>query len=304
MLDSATKGDLKALWAIGYDVYFSMANAEASARALGSLELLVVQDMFMNETAREFAHVFLPAATSFEKDGTFMNAERRVSRVRKAVEPRGESRSDQEIICDLARAMGKGKHFEFETAEDVWNEIRQVWPGAYGITYERIEKAGLQWGCPDEDHPGTQMLHAESFAHGPHANLRMINYRPTTETVSEEFPLLLNTGRTLFQFNAGTMTNRTPNVELMPTDFVCVSPADAKALRIENGEDVVVRSRYGECVMPAAVTGQVKEGELFATFHSPQVFLNRVTSRQRDRFVHAPEYKVTAVRLEKIEPAQ
>ncbi|HSK74330.1 MAG TPA: molybdopterin-dependent oxidoreductase, partial [Pyrinomonadaceae bacterium] len=134
MMDAAANGKLKALWAIGYDVFLSNANAAETEKAFRSMELVIVQDLFLNETAREFAHVFFPACSSFEKDGTFMNAERRVSRVRKAVEPRGNSRSDWEIICDLARAMGKGEHFDFHSPEEIWNEIRAVWKAGYGIT--------------------------------------------------------------------------------------------------------------------------------------------------------------------------
>lgn len=300
MMDAASKGKLKALWAIGYDVFLSNANAAETEKAFRSMELVIVQDLFLNETAREFAHVFFPACSSFEKDGTFMNAERRVSRVRKAIKPRGNSRSDWEIICDLARAMGKGDHFDFHSPEEIWNEIRAVWKAGYGITYERIEKNGLQWGCPEENHPGTQALHGEEFALGRRAALRQIKYRPTKEIVTEEFPFILTTGRTLYQFNAGTMTARTPNLELRPSDLLAVNPSDAGLLELNEGETVRLKSRYGEAFIPVQINAAVKKGELFATFHMPQIFLNRITSPYRDRFVQAPEYKVTAVRIEKL----
>ncbi len=300
MIDAARDGKLKALWAIGYDVFLSLADAHATARALGSIELVIVQDMFLNETAKQFAHVFFPAASSFEKDGTFMNADRRVQRVRQAIAPRGNSRSDWEIIRDLARAMGKGAFFNFNSAEEIWNEVRTVWQNAGGITYERIETESLQWNCPDERHPGTEVLHAESFALGKRAALRQIKYRPTREIVSEDFPFMLTTGRTLYQFNAGTMTERTPNKVLRPTDTLVISPTDAAKLAIEKGETVRLRSKYGETVLPVEISPQMNTGELFATFHSVPTFLNRVTSPYRDRFVQAPEYKVTAVRLEKL----
>jgi formate dehydrogenase major subunit len=300
MMDAAAKGKLKALWAIGYDVFLSNANAEKTEKSFRKMELVIVQDLFLNETARHFANVFFPACSSFEKDGTFMNAERRVSRVRKAVEPRGNSRSDWEIICDLARAMGKGEFFDFHTPEEIWNEIRAVWKQGSGITYERIEQAGLQWGCPEENHPGTEVLHGESFASSRTAALRRIKYIPTKETLSEEFPFLLTTGRTLYQFNAGTMTLRTPNVEIRPTDTLDVSETDAENLRLSDGENVRLKSRYGEAYLPVRVSSAVKPGELFATFHTAQVFLNRLTSPYRDRLVQAPEFKVTAVRIEKL----
>ncbi len=300
MFDEAKKGNVKALWSIGYDVFLTLANANETEKSFENLELLIVQDMFLNETAKKFAHVFLPAASSFEKDGTFMNGERRVSRVRKAIEPLGKSKSDWEIICGLAKAMDKGEYFNFNSAEEIWDEIRTLWRGSYGITYERIEKGGLQWDCPDENHPGTQVLHDEKFSNKKTAALRPIKYIPTKETTNKEFPFLLNTGRALYQFNAGTMTGRTKNKELLPTDFLYISTRDAECLKISNKEIIKVKSKYGEIKMPVRIKNNVKSGELFATFHDPKVFLNRLTSFRRDRFVQAPEYKVTAVQIEKI----
>ena len=300
MIDAARDGKLKAIWSIGYDIFLTLADAKATEKALRSLELVIVQDMFLNETAKEFAHVFFPAASSFEKSGTFMNADRHVQRVRQTIEPRGNARSDWEIIRDLARAMGKGAFFNFNSAEEIWNEVRAVWKNANGITYARLEKESLQWNCPDEDHSGTEVLHVDSFAHGKRAALRQIKYRPTKEIISQEFPFILTTGRTLYHFNAGTMTERTPNIELRPSDLLVISPFDAEKLKIENGENIRLKSKYGEAVLPVEISSKIKTGELFATFHTAQIFLNRVTSPFRDRFVQAPEYKVTAVRLEKL----
>ncbi|MGB2913696.1 MAG: formate dehydrogenase subunit alpha, partial [Pyrinomonadaceae bacterium] len=232
MIDAARDGKLKALWTIGYDVFLSNANAHETAKAFVNMDLVIIQDFFMNETAKRFGHVFFPAVTSFEKDGTFMNGERRVQRIRGAVSPRGNSRSDWEIVCDLAAAMGFEKDFAFNSAEEIWNEVRAVWPPGYGITYERIEKAGIQWPCPDIDHPGTEILHGESFSNGVKAALRRIKFRATKEAVSEDFPFLLTTGRVLEHFNAGTMTMRTPNHELRPTDLLMVSKADSARLSI------------------------------------------------------------------------
>jgi formate dehydrogenase major subunit len=304
MMDAAGAGKLKALWAIGYDVLLTNANAQATRRSMQNLELVVVQDMFLNETAREFGTVFLPAASSFEKDGTFMNAERRIQRVRKAIEPRDGSKPDWEIICDLARAMGKGESFDFRSAEAVWNEVREVWPAGRGISYGRIEESGLQWPCPSEDHPGTAMLHAETFPHGKRATLRRIEFRATPETVNHDYPFLLNTGRTLYQFNAGTMTMRTKNSELRPTDALEISPEDAELLRLVDGERVRVRSRYGEAELPVRINSAITPGELFTTFHSAEVFLNNVTGPYRDAYTGTPEYKVTAVRIENFRPVQ
>lgn len=297
MMDAAAAGQLKAIWTIGYDIALTNANFTATERALNSLDFVVVQDMFLNETASRFGSVFLPATSAFEKDGTFMNAERRVQRVRKAIEPAGRSKADWEIICEVAAAMGKGQFFRYRSAADIWNEIRVVWPAGYGITYQRLENQGLQWPCSKEDHPGMEVMHGESFPVGKKAALRRISYRPTKERVDEEFPFLLITGRTLHQFNAGTMTMRTPNTKLRPTDLLEIAPADAKRLGLYDGERVQIQSRYGSASLPIQVTAHVRPGELFATFHDAGVFLNRVTSPYRDRHVKSPEYKVTAVKL-------
>ncbi|MBX7053489.1 MAG: formate dehydrogenase subunit alpha [Pyrinomonadaceae bacterium] len=300
MIDAARDGKLKALWTIGYDVLLSNANTHETEKAFANMDLVIIQDFFMNETAKRFGHVFFPATTSFEKNGTFMNGERRIQRIRTAVSPRGNSRSDLEIICDLAVAMGHADDFAFTTAEEVWNEIRAVWPPGYGITYDRIEKAGIQWPCPDVDHPGTEILHGESFSNGVTAALRRIKYRPTKEVVSDEYPFMLTTGRVLEQFNAGTMTMRTPNRELRPTDLLQISKTDSARLAIADGETVRLKSGHGEAVLPVEVTDKVKPGELFASFHDPAVFLNYATGPTRDRFTQAPEFKVTAVRIEKL----
>jgi formate dehydrogenase major subunit len=297
MMDAAAAGKLNALWAIGYDIALTNANATATEHALRSLDLVIVQDMFMNETARQFGSVFLPAASSFERDGTFMNAERRIQRIRKAIEPAGQSRSDWEVICAVAKAMGKAEFFSYDSAEEIWNEIRSVWPAGRGITYERLDCGGLQWPCPDDGHSGTEVMHTESFPIG-RAALRRVPYRPTDEVVDEEFPFLLITGRTLYQFNAGTMTMRTVNVKLRPTDVLDISPQDAKRLDLKEGKPVRIHSRYGEATLPIRITSTVNAGELFATFHTAEVFLNRVTSPHRDRYVKSPEYKVTAVGIE------
>jgi formate dehydrogenase major subunit len=298
MMDAAADGKLKALWAIGYDILLTNPNANATERALRSLELVIVQDMFLNQTAR-FASVFLPACSSFEKDGTFMNAERRIQRIRKVLEPVGQSKSDWEIICALAKAMGKEDFFKYSSPQDTWNEIRAVWRAGSGITYARIEHGGLQWPCPTEDHPGTKLLHSESFPVGKKAALRRIAYRPTAETTNQEFPFLLITGRRLYQFNAATMTGRTLNNDFQANDFLDICQHDADRLCVHDGEHVRIRSRSGEAIMPIRITQSVRSGELFTTFHTGEVFLNRLTSPYRDDRVKTPEYKVTAVRIDK-----
>ena len=302
MMDAAARGNLQALWAIGYDLFLSNANANTTQGALGTVGLVIVQDLFLNETAQRFGHVFFPAASPYEKDGTYMNAERRVQRIRKVVEPVGQSRTDREIICDLARAMGRGEGFQFATAEEVWNEIRAVWPLGNGITYAGMEAGGIQWPCPSPGQPGQRILHAETFGDGKPAALRRISFNATKETVIDEFPFLLTTGRALYQFGSGTMTMRTPNTVLRPADLLDIHPADAQRLGLQDGDRVKVRSRHGEATLALHLTSAMKPGELFATFQTAKVLLNYVTSPYRDRFVQTPEFKVTAVCLEAASP--
>ncbi|MBI3180869.1 MAG: formate dehydrogenase subunit alpha [Myxococcales bacterium] len=299
MVEAAKEGRLKGLWAIGYDLLLTNPGVERTRDALRKLGLLIVQDLFMNETAREVGTVFLPACSSFEKDGTFMNAERRIQRVRKVLEPLAGSKPDWEIICAVARALGHAQGFEQASPEEIWSEVRTVWKVGAGIGYSRLEQGGLQWPCPSEDHPGTEILHRSSFPVGPRAALRRIDFKPSAEARSAELPYLLNTGRSLYQFNAGTMTLRTPNRELRPADTLDLSPDDARALQLSEGDRVRVRSRYGEATLPAHVSERLRPGECFATFHTPTARVNALTSDERDPYTHTPEYKVTAVALEK-----
>jgi formate dehydrogenase major subunit len=228
-----------------------------------------------------------------------MNAERRVQRVRRVVAPIGASRSDAEIICELAAALGHGPAFSHAGPEAVWNEIRDVWPDVRGITYDRLDAGGLQWPCPTESHSGSVRLHEEAFPVG-RASLRRIEFHPTAEVAADAYPFLLTTGRTLYQFNAGTMTARTDNQQLRPADTLDIAPVDARALGVADGDAVRVTSRFGSAVLPVRIATSVPAGVLFATFHTADVFLNRVTSDAQDP-VGTPEYKVTAVRLERLQ---
>ena len=296
MMDAAEAGRLKALYVVGFDIDLSLAHQAATRRALGKLDLLVVQDLVLNETARH-AHVFLPAASSFEKDGTFMNAERRVQRVRRSLPPPGEARPDWQILCELAAAMGKGEHFKHADAESIWNEVRAVWPASAGLSYARLDRGGLQWPCRDEGDPGQATLHAEGFTGGPTATLQVVDYRPSAESTDAEFPFLLSTGRHLYQFNAATMSGGGPLRALRPTDTLDMHPTDAHRLALVDGELLRLRSRHGWAELPLRICDQVQPGQLFASFHDPSVGLNRITSAERDSIVQAPEYKLTAVQV-------
>ena len=298
MVDAAGRGELKAIWAFGYDIYLTLANTRATGAALKNLELVIIQDLFLNETAKAFGTVFLPAASFLEREGTFMNADRRVQRVRKAVEAPGEARPDEWIIQELARRMGHPHGFSFQDSSAVWDEVRQLWPAAAGLSYRRLEREELQWPCPSEDHPGTPVLHQERFTSGKTVALTRIPFVPSPETCNDDYPLLLVTGRRLYHFNAGTMTHRTPNRELEPEDTLDIAPADARHFHLTDGQRVTITSRYGQATLPLRVTDRVKPGELFTSFHKPDLFVNHVTSTIRDRLTSAPEYKVTAVRIE------
>ena len=295
MIDAAAAGRLKALWAFGYDIYQTLPAATVTAQSLGKLELLIVQDLFLNKTAEAFGTVFLPAASVFERDGTFMNSDRRVQHIRQVVPPPDQAKSDAWILCEIGRRLGNPGQFAFADAEAIWNEIRTVWPAGAGLSYQRLERESLHWPCPTETHPGTPVLHEGSFAAGPRAELAIIPYIRTAETTDRRYPFLLTTGRSLYHFNAGTMTGRTPNVELHAADHLEMTAEDAAALGLNEGARAVVTSRYGTTVLPVRISDQLMRGTLFTTFHDPVLFVNRITSPLRDRYVETPEYKVTAV---------
>lgn len=302
MMDAACAGSLKAMWITGYDVFFTMPNEKHTQLAFDNLDFVIVQDMFLNETAKKFGHVFLPVASSFEKDGTFMNAERRIQKVRKIISSPQNVPADWEVVCKMAKAMGKGELFNFTNAEEIWNEIRKTWPAVYGITYERLENVGLQWPCPDTDHPGTKILHTATFPfEGGKAKLLAIDFKPTGEQSDAEYPFILITGRELYHFNSGTMTYRTPIQIIKDTDVLEIHPDDAFGLGLKAGDHARVISRYGETSLPISIGRSVKKGEVYSSFSNNQVLINRVTSSFRDNYVQTPEYKVTAVRIEKMQ---
>lgn len=297
MMDSARHGDLKALWVHGYDIYLSLANEAATREALDHLELVVVQDLFLTETAQAFATVFLPAASSFEKDGTFTNSDRRIQRVRAVVPPHGQALPDWQIIQRLAGQMGHATGFAFDSPEAIWNEVRELWPGGAGLSYERLDKECLHWPCPDLSHPGTPYLHASSFTNGKTAELARIGFAASPETCTKDYPFILTTGRSLYQFNVGTMTGRTQNQRLHDADTLDMCAADAERLHLRSGDRVRIESRYGATTLRLRVTEAPREGILFTTFHQPALFVNMVTSAVRDRQTDTPEYKQVAVRI-------
>jgi len=302
MVDAAARGDLHALWVVGWDVLLTNPDTNRTRPALADLDLVVVQDLFLTETARDVGTVFIPACSTYERDGTFMNAERRVQRVRAVIDPVGDSRPDWDALRLAAGAMGHAADFPYASAADIWEEIRRVWPVGAGIGYERLDREhGLQWPCPHDDHPGTTILHADGFARpGGRARLASVPYRPPADAPSEPYPLVLVTGRNLYAFNAGTMTGRTANVTLRPTDTLEISVDDADRLGVVDGAAVRVTSRSGSIELVAEVTDRVRPGELFATFNDARRRVNRVTGPHGDEHTRTPEYKVTAVRVDAV----
>jgi formate dehydrogenase alpha subunit len=297
MIELAAHGTLKAMYIMGEDPALTDADANHVRKALGNLEFLVVQNIFMTETAK-YADVFLPAALYAEKDGTFTNTERRVQRVRKAVDPPGDTRPDWEIIQDLGKRLGIPWHYE--SPEEIFEEIRTMVPQYAGMTYQRIDKEGLQWPCPTEDHPGTPILHKGTFTRGK-GLLQGIPFQEPAELTDDEYPMLLTTGRMLYHYNI--MTRLSQNLEwLRPHELAEVNPADAERLGVADGEMVRVTSRRGSITTRIVITERVPVGTMFMTFHFKESPVNELTNAAGDPVTMTAEFKVCAVRMDK-EPA-
>jgi formate dehydrogenase major subunit len=254
----------------------------------------VVQEIFLTETARR-AHVVLPATGYLEHDGTFINGERRVQRVRRAVAPPDGARPDWEVVRDVATKLGANRGFD--TPADVMDEIAEIAPRLFGgVSYARLEGDGLQWPCPTPDHPGTDSVHVEGFLRGK-GNLVAVDYEPSPEHGVADYPWMLVTGRVLHQYNVGTMTRRTPQQEFEPDDRLEIHPADAEALGADENASIGVTSRWGEIDVPIRITRRVPPGIVFLSFHQPETHTNRVVGPHLDPSSRCPQYKATAVRL-------
>jgi formate dehydrogenase alpha subunit len=298
MFDGACEGTFKALYIIGENSVLSQPNSNHVIKALSSLDFLLVQDIFLTETAK-LADIVLPAASFAEKDGTFTNTERRFQRVRKAIEPVDGSLADWEITCKIAREMG-GKGFDYEHPSQIMDEIAALAPCLGGINYQRLESGGLQWPCPTSDHPGTPILHTKQFARGK-GKLTPLKYRPSEELPDADYPLLLTTGRRLFHYHTGTMTRKTDGLnQFMGRERVQINPADASALGLNDDDAIRVISRRGEVKAGVEVTRVVPPGVVYMSFHFAETPTNMITSCAVDPVTQTPEYKVCAVRIEKI----
>lgn len=302
IMNMAYRGEIRAMVVIGENPMLSDPDLHHVEEALENLEFLVVQDIFLTETAK-YADVVLPGACFAEKDGTFTNTERRVQRVRKAVDPPGEARADWEIICDLAARMGYP--MSYRSAEEIFEEIRSLTPSYAGMTYARLEGRGLQWPCPAEDHPGTKILHHEgNFARGK-GLFSAVEFKEPVELPDEEYPLILTTGRSLYHYHTGTMTRRARALDKHePEARVEVHPEIAAKLGITDGELVRLSTRRGSIEVKAKITEKIGRNVVFMTFHFAETAVNLLTNGDSlDPVAKIPEYKVAAARIDKIQNA-
>jgi formate dehydrogenase major subunit len=297
MWDAAIEGRLKGLWIIGYDVAQTDPNLKKVHEALKHVEFLVVQDLFLSETAK-CAHLVLPGASFLEKDGTFTNLERRIQRIRKVVEPPNGVLPDWRVVCEVSNRMGYSMPYRHPS--EIMDEIARLTPMFAGVSYDRLDQhAGLQWPVPTATHEGTALMHQETFPKGK-AHFVGVEYLPPGEAVSKEYPFVLTTGRILQHYNCGAQTRRTDILELVDTDVLEMHPVDVEALYLHDGEIVRVVSARGEALLPVVGSERVLRGHLFTSFHFPASTVNSLLSSSADESSKCPEYKVSAVRVEPI----
>lgn len=297
MFDEAAAGNLKAMYIMGEDPVLTDPDANHVKKAINNLDFLVVQDLFLSETAK-LADVVLPATCYAEKDGTFTNTERRVQRVRKAAEAPGQARLDWKILCDVANGLG-ASGFDYKDAEEVFEEIRATTPSYRGMTYERMDKEGLQWPCPTETHPGTKYLHKGTFPKGK-ALMKAIEYKLPAELVDEEYPILLITGRMITHYNVMTRFSEKLDA-IRPYELAEINPVDAERLGLEEEGFMRVSSRRGSVVTRVTITDKVKPGSIFMTFHYRESPVNELTNSAFDPISKTGEYKISAVKIEKVD---
>ena len=297
MLDEAIRKRFKGLFILGEDPAQTDPNVHEVRKALESLEFLVVQDIFHTETTK-YADVILPGASFAEKDGTFTNGERRVQRVRKAVDPVA-GKAEWEVISEIATRMGYPMHYNHPS--EIMDEIASLVPIYGGISYGRLEKESLQWPCPTKDHPGTTTLYTDLFSRpGGLARFIPLDQKPSGETAGKDYPFTLITGRIREHYNNGSMTGRVREImAVAPEELLEISPEDATRLKINSGDWVKVSSARGKIKVRARVTERSQKGNVFMTFHYQKALTNLLTSEHRDPITGTPEYKVTAVKIEK-----
>lgn len=296
MFDAAIEGSFKALYVQGEDIAQSDPNTQHVEAALTSLECLIVQDIFLNETAK-FAHVLLPGSSFLEKDGTFTNAERRINRVRKVMEPLG-GKADWEVTLELSRAMGYPMNYAHPA--EIMDEIARLTPSFAGVNYAKLDEQGsLQWPCNAEYPLGMPTMHEVDFPIG-RGRFAITEYMATEERASRRFPLLLTTGRTLTQYNVGAQTRRTDNQQWHTEDLLDLHPSDAEMRGVKDGDWLGITSRAGQTVLRARLSERMQPGVVYTTFHHPDSGANVITTDSSDWATNCPEYKVTAVQVEKV----
>lgn len=302
MMHGLAHGELKALYVMGENPVLSDPDQKHVLAGLAAAEFVVVQDIFLTETA-ELADVVLPAAAFAEKQGHFTNTERRVQQLLPAVNPPGEAMNDWQIVQQIAQQMGED--WQYQTERQIWHEITAVTPQYRGITWKVIDsetangRQGLQWPCPAEGHPGTPILHSKQFTHGK-GKMRPVQYRLPAEMPCDEYPLMLSTGRLLEQFHTGTLTRKTPGLNELGAPRVMISVFDAEQLQINNGDKLKLSTRRGEIEIDAFVTKRAQAGVIFLPFHFAESAANKLTNNVLDPVAKIPEFKVCAVKVEKV----
>jgi len=296
MFNAAEEGTVQAMYIMGENPLLSDPDMNHIEHCIKSLKFLVVQDIFLTETAK-YADVVLPGVSFAEKEGTFTNSERMVQRVRKAIQPRGEAKDDFWIICELSGMMGHP--MDYKDPEAIMEEIRSVTPSYAGITYPRIEKEGIPWPCPSEEHPGTPILHIEKFARGK-GLFTATDYEPPAEAPDNEYPFLFTTGRVLQHYHTGTMTRKGKGLNMLYPELLAeINPGDAADLGISSGELIRIASRRGDIKVKSLISERPARGVIFAPFHFSESPANALTINAIDPIAKIPEYKVCAVKVEK-----
>ncbi|MEI6109702.1 MAG: formate dehydrogenase subunit alpha [Actinomycetes bacterium] len=293
MFDNAISGEFRGLFVHGEDIAQSDPNTKHVEKSLKSMDLVVVQDLFLNETSK-FAHVFLPGTSFLEKDGTFTNAERRINRVRPVMAAKN-GKQEWQIICEIAQAMGYDMHYE--NSAQIMDEIAQITPTFKGVSFAMLDEVGsVQWPCNDAAPEGTPIMHVDGFVRGQ-GQFMETPFVPTEERSNRKFPLLLTTGRILTQYNVGAQTRRTANVTWHPEDVLEIHESDAALRGISDGQKIAVSSRIGETILTAEVSDRVPAGVVHTTFHHPTSGANVITTEFSDWATNCPEFKVTAVEI-------
>jgi len=296
----ALQGTIKGMYMMGENPFLSDPNINKVRKALSNLEFLVVQDIFLTETA-EFADVILPASSFPEKEGTYTNTDRRVQLGRKALEPPGQARLDWQIICEISTRMGYPMHYN--SPEEIFREMTPLTPSYAGLTYERLGKTGVLWPCPEPDHPGTQVLFVDTFPSGK-GKFIAVEFAEAKELPDEEYPFVLNTGRVLEHWHTGTMTRRSKALHAIePEAFVEIHPEDLHALGVQDGDWVRVSSRRGTVVLKVRIGVRTQKGSVFIPFHFREAAANLLTIDALDPYGKIPEFKFCAVKVEKV-PAE